>query len=61
MNLMDQGSKFETKKIEVIVEKPGISSLIFEFAHKFSFLYGVFSAIIAIGLGLTAGFVFKKN
>ena len=61
MNLMDQGSKFETKKIEVVVEKPGISSLIFEFAHKFSFLYGVFSAIIAIGLGLTAGFVFKKN
>ena len=61
MNLMDQGSKFETKKIQVLVEKPGISSFIFEFAHKFSFLYGVFSAIIAIGLGITAGLIFKKN
>jgi uncharacterized protein (TIGR02186 family) len=61
MNLMDQGSKFETKKIQIFVEKPGISSFIFEFAHKFSFLYGIFSAIIAIGLGITAGFIFKKN
>ena len=61
MNLMDQGSKFETKKIQIFVEKPGISSFIFEFAHKFSFLYGVFSAIIAIGLGIVAGFIFKKN
>ena len=39
----------------------GISSFVFEFAHKFSFLYGVFSAIIAIALGITAGFIFKKN
>ena len=61
MNLMDQGSKFETKKIEVFIEKPGVSSFVFEFAHKFSFLYGVFSAIIAIGLGITAGLIFKKN
>ena len=61
MNLMDQGSKFETKKIQVFVEKPGISSFVFEFAHKFSFLYGIFSAIIAIALGITAGFIFKKN
>ena len=61
MNLMDKGSKFETKKIQIFVEKPGISSFIFEFAHRFSFLYGVFSAIIAIGLGITAGFIFKKN
>ena len=57
---MDQGSKFETKKIQVFIEKPGISSFIFEFAHKFSFLYGVFSAIIAIALGITAGLSLKK-
>ncbi len=61
MNLMDKGSKFETKKIQVFIEKPGLSSFIFEFAHKFSFLYGVFSAIIAIALGITAGLIFKKN
>ena len=61
MNLMDKGSKFETKKIQIFVEKPGVSSFIFEFAHRFSFLYGVFSAIIAIALGIIAGFIFKKN
>ena len=61
MNLMDKGSKFETKKIEIFVEKPGISSFIFKFAHKFSFIYGIFSAIIAIGLGISAGLIFKRN
>ena len=58
---MKGGSKIETEKIEIIVEKPGISSLVFKFAHKYSFLYGIFSAIIAIGLGMMAGAVFKKN
>ena len=61
MNLMDKGSKFETKKIEIFVEKPGISSFVFKFAHKFSFIYGIFSAIIAVGLGISAGFIFKKK
>ena len=61
MNLMDKGNKFETKKLEIIVEKPGISSFVFKFAHKFSFMYGIFSAIIAIGLGITAGLIFKKS
>ena len=60
MNLMDQGSKFETKKIQIFVEKPGISSFIFEFAHKFSFIYGLFSAMIAIALGLSAGLIFRR-
>ena len=61
MNLMDKGSKFETNKIEINIEKPGISSFIFKFAHKFSFIYGVFSAIIAIGLGISAGLIFKRS
>ena len=61
MNLMDKGNKFETKKLEIIVEKPGISSFVFKFAHKFSFMYGIFSAIIAIGLGITAGLIFKEK
>ena len=61
LSLMKGGSKIETEKIEIIVEKPGISSLVFKLAHKYSFLYGIFSAIIAIGLGMMAGAVFKKN
>ena len=61
LSLMKSGSKIETERIELLVEKPGISSLVFKFAHKFSFIYGIFSAIIAIGLGLIAGIIFRKN
>lgn len=60
LNIMDSINNFESKKIEIKVSKPGISSFIFKFAHKFSFIYGLFSAMIAIGLGLSAGFVFRK-
>ena len=60
LNIMDSINNFESKKIEIKVSKPGLSSFIFKFAHKFSFIYGLFSAMIAIGLGLSAGFVFRK-
>ncbi len=61
LSLMESGSKIETEKMKIFVEKPGISSFVFKFAHKFSFLYGIFSAIIAIGLGLAAGIIFRKS
>ena len=60
LNIMDSINNFESKKIEIKVSKPGLSSFIFKFAHKFSFIYGLFSAMIAVGLGLSAGFVFRK-
>ena len=60
MSLMDGGDKFETRKIKLEVKKPGISSFVFSFAHKFSFIYGIFSAIIAIALGVFASLVFRK-
>ena len=59
LNIIDSINNFESKKINIKVSKPGLSSFVFKFAHKFSFLYGLFSAIIAIGLGLSAGFVFR--
>ena len=43
-----------------ISSKLGLSSFIFKFAHNFSFIYGLFSAIIAISLGLSAGLIFRK-
>ena len=61
MSLMDEGDKFETRKVKLEVKKPGISSFIFSFAHKFSFIYGIFSAIIAIALGVFASIVFRKR
>ena len=61
MSLMDGGDTFETRKIKLEVKKPGIGSFVFSFAHKFSFVYGVFSAIIAIALGVSASLVFRKR
>ena len=61
MSLMDGGDTFETRKIKLEVKKPGIGSFVFSFAHKFSFVYGVFSAIIAVALGVFASLVFRKR
>ena len=60
LNIMDSINNFESKKIQIKVIKPGLSSFIFKFAHRFSFIYGLFSAIIAITLGLSAGLIFRK-
>ena len=60
LNIIDSVNNFESRKVEINVVKPGLSSFVFKLAHKFSFIYGLFSVIIAIGLGLTAGFIFKK-
>ena len=60
LNIIDSINNFESRKINLKVVKPGLSSFVFKLAHKFSFIYGLFSVIIAIGLGLTAGFIFKK-
>ncbi len=60
LNIIDSINNFESKKLRINVYKPGLSSLIFKFAHNFSFIYGLFSAIIAIGLGLSAGLIFRR-
>jgi len=60
LNIIDSINNFESKRLKINVEKPGISSFIFQFAHRFSFIYGLFSAMIAIGLGLLAGLFFRK-
>ena len=57
---LDSINNFESKKVKIQVYKPGLSSFIFKFAHNFSFMYGLFSAIIAISLGLSAGLLFRK-
>ncbi len=60
LNIIDSINNFESKKVKIDIYKPGLSSFIFKFAHKFSFIYGLFSAIIAISLGLSAGLIFRR-
>ena len=52
--LVSKKSKF------FFVKKPGLNSFIYKFAHNFSFLYGLVSVIVAIALGVGAGFIFRK-
>jgi len=42
------------------VKKLGFNSFIYYFAHNFSFLYGIVSVIVAVSLGVGAGFIFRK-
>ena len=60
LSIMNSMNNFESPEKFVIVEKLGLSSIIFKMAHKYSFIYGVFSALIAIALGFFAGVVFRK-
>lgn len=50
----------ESKKKYVIIKKLGLSSFLYKFAHNLSLIYGLFCAIIAIGLGLIAGIIFRR-
>jgi hypothetical protein len=53
-------NNFESPEQYLTVEKLGVSSFVYKMAHKYSFIYGIFSAIIAIGLGFFAGIIFRK-
>ncbi len=60
LSIMDSMNNFESPQKYVFVEKLGLSATVFKMAHKYSFIYGVFSAMIAIGLGFFAGIIFRK-
>ena len=61
MSIVGKGNSYNTKEKNILVKKQGISSFVYQFAHKYSFIYGIFSAIIAIGFGLLAGVIFRKR
>ncbi len=60
LSIMDSMNNFESPEKYLTVEKLGLSSFVYKMAHKYSFIYGIFSAIIAIGLGFFAGIIFRK-
>jgi hypothetical protein len=60
LSIMDSLNNFQSPEQIIIVEKLGLSSFVFKIAHKYSFIYGILSAIIAIGLGFFAGIIFRK-
>ncbi len=60
MEVFNAGKVVQKKKKNLTVLKPGFNSFVYSFAHNFSFLYGLLCAIVAIALGLTAGYVFRR-
>ena len=60
MEIFNAGKIVQKKKSSLTVVKPGFNSFVYSFAHNFSFIYGLLCAIVAIALGLTAGFIFRK-
>ena len=61
MSIVNKTNAYETNKQKIIIKKPGVSSFVYNLAHNFSFIYAIFSVIIAISLGLLAGVLFRKS
>lgn len=43
------------------LEREGLESLIHRFAFQYSFFYGVFTVLVAVGAGMLASFIFSKS
>ena len=60
METYEKEKVVSNKSKTFFVKKPGFNSFIYNFAHNFSFLYGIVSVIVAVSLGVGAGFIFRK-
>tara|TARA_X000000950_G_C13636992_1_gene545947 strand:+ start:52 stop:765 length:714 start_codon:yes stop_codon:yes gene_type:complete len=61
MEIIKDGKKISSKTKELSLKKPGFNSMVYKFAHGFSFLYGLISVIVAVILGVSAGIIFKRG
>ena len=60
VNIEKDGKIIKKKEKSIKVNKMGFNSFIFTLAHKFSFIYGIISVLIAISFGIIAGVIFRK-
>lgn len=60
MEVIKDGKIIKKKEKSIKVNKMGFNSFIFTLAHKFSFIYGIISVLIAISFGIIAGVIFRK-
>ena len=58
--VIKDGKIIKKKEKSIKVNKMGFNSFIFTLAHKFSFIYGIISVLIAISFGIIAGVIFRK-
>jgi uncharacterized protein (TIGR02186 family) len=46
---------------EVVIQKKGLEATFTNLAHKHSVFYGIMAVVVALGMGLLVGFIFKKG
>jgi uncharacterized protein (TIGR02186 family) len=59
--LIRDGSVASVKTTPLVVSKTGISAGIYEFAHRYSALYGIIAVIVAVASGWIASVAFRKG
>jgi uncharacterized protein (TIGR02186 family) len=59
--LFRDGELLSTYTTKLDLEREGLEHLIHRFAFDHSFLYGVFTVLIAVGAGMLASYVFNRN
>ncbi|MCC9622637.1 TIGR02186 family protein [Thalassospira sp. MA62] len=58
--LLRDGRVVSVKTTPLVVSKTGVSAEVYEFAHRYSALYGIIAVIIAIAAGWVASVAFRK-
>ena len=59
--LIRDGRIASVKTTPLVVSKTGVSAEVYDFAHRYSALYGIIAVIIAIGAGWIASVAFRKR
>ena len=55
------GVAFDENTTNIYLQKGGLSALIYNFAHRYSLLYGLFAVAFAVAAGWLAAVVFRRN
>ena len=44
-----------------MIQKKGLEAMFTNLAHEHSVIYGIVAVLVALGMGLLVGFIFKKG
>jgi uncharacterized protein (TIGR02186 family) len=59
--LFREGNLLSSFSTKVSLEREGLELLLYRFAERYSFLYGLFAVLVAIGAGLLAPALFRRT
>ena len=59
--LIDNGEVVNTQATPLAVTKAGVGAKVFEFAHRYSALYGIIAILLALFAGWLANALFRRS